>query len=207
MEWGWCGYDWNCWASWFWSPATAAWTQALLTGIAILVSGWLGRRAFRNSVDLERQKIHMAELQVLGRFDVLLGSASVHLHKFLDDARSNDGKVPRPYFRVVASDLEKQEVAIRAIMMETVPSVHIFRDMVAAADAIRSVAVLLNEVADGVAHPRLDLPIEVREDINAYAPRLLAYRKALGKNRDATWESVHPGHTGFAHERQAQDTL
>lgn len=203
MEWYWCT-DWDCVAAWVWSPATAAWAQAILTGIAILFSGWLGRKAFRDSVDLEHQKAHMAALEALARFEVLLGSAAAHLQQFLDDCQTDGGKVPQPYFRVVGNDLEKQEVAIRTVMMKTVPSVHIFRDMVAASNALQSVVTMLYEITDGIAHPRLDLPAEVLDDIKAYEEKLLIYRKAFGKDRNATWEGVHPGDTGFAHERQVQ---
>lgn len=61
--------------------------------------------------------------------------------------------------------------------MASVRGRSIFRDILAAANGIRPVEELLNGIADGVAHPKLDLAIEVLEDIDAYAPKLLDYGK------------------------------
>lgn len=201
MRWDWCYLDGQCWATWFWSPATAAWIQVLVTATAIIASGWLGRKAFRDTVELDRQKVHMAQLQSIGRFKVAVNSSISELGQFLRDCDQN-GKIPQLYFGVVASNLRKTEELVRALLHAALPSVHLMRDMLAVANALHSVSLFLDEIAAGVAHPRLDLPTEMHEDLVAYQDKLEVYHRALGSNGDATWDYVHPGDTGFAHERR-----
>lgn len=38
MEWHWCGFNADCWTTWIWSPATAAWVQAVVTFLAVIVA-------------------------------------------------------------------------------------------------------------------------------------------------------------------------
>lgn len=68
MDWYWCGCDADCWASWFWSPATAAWVQAIAAGALIAVTVWLWRRDRHRAEQAEMDRLHQNLVLIKGTF-------------------------------------------------------------------------------------------------------------------------------------------
>lgn len=68
MEWYWCGSGWNCWASWFWSQATAAWVQAIAASILVVVTIRLWRKDRRHAEQEEIDRFHQNLVLIKGTF-------------------------------------------------------------------------------------------------------------------------------------------